>query len=198
MMPKNSSTPMIIGLLLYVASFGCLYAFWHWQLPAYMQVKTDEVQKIAEKTVKQTAVTQLDTAANQLDGKKKDLSTLDIAVPSASDGIPIMLLQMQGLADRAGVTMANFAPSLQTSGKSVPVSVSVTGPLSSIRNYIDALYLNLRLITTTSINWSSQENNGAITVQLQGTTILASDAGTPAATSSLTAQPAPAANNIVP
>ncbi len=160
-------------LLLLVAAIGW-FAVVKPQLSTYsdetLQVKT----KAAELDSYNQRISDLQTIQNAGSSVQNVLKEMYLAMPKTSQ-IPEVLVMIESVASNSGVVLnginvgSTASSSSTTAGavSQVPVSVSFSGNLTSVVNFLNAINNNIRTATVNSQTMTSdQSGNLSVTMQL--------------------------------
>lgn len=177
---QKGSISLIVGLVLYVVAFGTIYLTWVKLLPQLRTTGQEKEQQSAEKKRLTTELQLLTQAKQTIASKKDQLDLLNVAVPDAGTSLPTVLLQMDTLVNRSGVSLTSLSPGLQPEGNSISLNATVQGSLPAIENFLDSLNTNLRLITVQTLDFTGSGDVNAIETKIQGS-MLTVPTKTPAA-----------------
>lgn len=123
--------------------------------PQLLSLKEKNAQILArqqEISASQQKLSDLRTAASQLKAAEKELELLNLALPS-DVGIPEVLVSVEAMVSRAGLTVNSITPASEgekTTGE-VPVSVSASGSFAQLVSFTQILEKNLRPVKIKSI-----------------------------------------------
>ncbi|MBI3495553.1 type 4a pilus biogenesis protein PilO [Candidatus Berkelbacteria bacterium] len=120
------------------------FAVWLIMAPALQRIgatQAEIVQLNTEVTDLQQQVAALRSFARQGDALKQQLSILAIAAP-AKGKIPELLIMIQTMAGRSGLTLLNATPAV--SGGNTRTDITLRGDYPGLVNFFDALNHNIR------------------------------------------------------
>jgi Tfp pilus assembly protein PilO len=150
-------------LLLFVAIFGW-FAVIRPQVSAFSQKALSTKVKATEVASYEQRLSDLDTIKKQGATVTRTLQSLYLAMPKSGQ-IPEVLVMIESLASRSGVSFDTASVGTPTSGE-VPVSISFSGSLGSLTKFLDAVNSNVRtaIITNQSI---TSDDDGLMTANIQ-------------------------------
>lgn len=150
-------------LLLFVAILGW-FAVIRPQISAFSE-KALEVKIKSEEVISyQQRIDDLDKIKTQGASVTSTLEALFLAMPKSSQ-IPEVLVMIDALGSRSGVVLDAATIGTPSSGE-VPVSMSFTGSLTSVTNFLDAINENVRtaIIKNQAV---TSDDSGNMTVNIQ-------------------------------
>ena len=150
-------------LLLFIAILGW-FAVIRPQVSAFSEKALEVKIKAEEVKSHQQRIDDLDTIKTKGNAVTATLEALFLAMPKSSQ-IPEVLVMIDALGSRSGVVLDAATVGTPTSGE-VPVTMSFTGNLSSVINFLNAINENVRtaIIKNQSI---TADNLGNMTVNIQ-------------------------------
>lgn len=150
-------------ILLFVAILGW-FAVIRPQISAFSEQALAVKIKVEEVKSYQQRISDLDTIKTKGGAVTATLEALFLAMPKSSQ-IPEVLVMIDSLGSRSGVVLDAATVGTPTSGE-VPVTMSFTGNLSSVINFLDAINENVRtaIIKSQAI---TADNSGNMTVNIQ-------------------------------
>ncbi|PIP21920.1 MAG: hypothetical protein COX39_00300 [Candidatus Nealsonbacteria bacterium CG23_combo_of_CG06-09_8_20_14_all_40_13] len=161
---KNESILILICLALIIL-VGWLFD--KPRLAALKSQNTDIVAKQQEVTDTQKKIDDLKTVAGQMKAADAQIQLLNLAYPSDA-GIPEILVSVEAMVGRAGLTVVSIAPSAGESSSGgtaesgqVPVNIIASGSFSNLLSFTQILEKNLRPIKIKSISISAQAADSA-------------------------------------
>ncbi len=152
------------GLLLLLAAILGWFAVIRPQFSAFSQNATNVKVKSTEVASYQQRLDDLQAIKAQGDNVTKTLELLYLAMPKSSQ-IPEVLVMIEALGSRAGVVLDAATVGTPTAGE-VPVSLSFSGNLGSVSNFLNAINENVRTAIVKNQSITS-EDAGSMTVSIQ-------------------------------
>lgn len=152
------------GLLLLLAAIVGWFGVIKPQFSAFSENATNVKIKSTEVASYQQRLTDLQAIKAQGDNVTKTLEALYLAMPKSSQ-IPEVLVMIEALGSRTGVVLDAATVGTPTSGE-VPVSLSFSGNIGSVTNFLNAVYDNVRTAVVKNQSITSDEA-GTMTVSMQ-------------------------------
>jgi len=118
---------------------------------------------------KKAYYSKLNEIDEELEGHKADIAKIDSALP-IDPSIPALFYFIQVTASENGLVLGNIKGGTITQGEQfqdIPLSVSLLGSYNALKNFLNAIYKNSRMIETTSISFSSPTKGGDFTFALE-------------------------------
>ncbi len=190
----------IIMVIFFGLAFGLAYITNTALVPKYKQAR------IEEKSVND----KLDALTKHLEGiaqaepvlksKSKVLDELSIAIPPGHPGLPEVLVDMDDIANSAGVSVQSFSPSLEGAQDmsataapnqgSLPLMFTVSGSLTQINEFLTTLYADLITTKVKRVSFSKDEG-GTITATISAESVYLFEETKPAAEAAPASAPSP-------
>ena len=177
-----------IGLLILVILGGVL--FWWPKLQDFSDKKEELTRKEIEVNQKKEYFVALNSLSDKLKGYSEELARIDSALPTDLS-IPALFNFIQVSSSENGLVLENLTLGKTSSqkemggAKEISLSVSVSGSYSAFKNFLSALYKNVRMIEVNSIKFSSPAEDDLFEFNLALTTYsyleskIEEEAGTP-------------------
>jgi type IV pilus assembly protein PilO len=118
---------------------------------------------------KKAYYSKLNEINEELEKHKADIAQIDSALP-IDPSIPALFYFIQVTASENGLVLGNIKEGTMTQGeqfRDIPLSVSLLGSYNALKNFLNAIYKNSRMIEVTSISFSSPAKGGDFTFALE-------------------------------
>lgn len=158
---KNNNT---IGLVLLGVAILVWFGVVRAQVASFSELSKDLTAKNAELKSYETRVADVKKIIDAGATAQDRLRAYYLAMPKLSQ-VPEVMVMMEGLAAASGVTFSSANLGSPT-GSEVPASVTFSGSIDSVANFLDVVNRNVRTIRVKSQTLAA-ESNGSVTVSMQ-------------------------------
>jgi len=153
-----------LGVILFMVAVAAFFTFVRPQLKTLSENLLIAKARTEELSSYQQRLADVNYVKQQGDSVQSTLKALYLAMPSSSQ-VPEALVMIESLGSSKGINFSNADLGSATDNE-LPVSLTFSGNLSTVSQFMDGLYDNIRTVVVKSQTISADET-GSLTVRLQ-------------------------------
>jgi len=159
---------IVIAILLIALTLGGYFLWW----PKYQELKVERAKlevKETEIEKKEEYLSSLEKTVEKLAGYTEELAKIDAALPKEASLPTLFNFFMKTTAENGLILKDINATIPSTKGEriqEIPISISVFGSYSAVKNFLSVIYKNARLFEVNSIGFSFPSEKELFTFSL--------------------------------